>query len=261
MQRGLTPVLARLENSQVITAYLDPATSPKDELRILDTIRTSLGSAPGSEPLEAAEVSLVSPKEFLERLSKPYPELSQELQDLGAEMPAIVPRYVSVSGVLPDASITRIKAVSGVESAESSKDRNRHILAAFQALRSVARLLMAGLALAVLTGLVHLARMNASLHHDVLSFLKLWGAGELSVRVPGILSGLLVGLAGGALAALAWVFFGAPLAEHVRTLSPVLTQMPVASLGYGMWLWVAGICLGISSGLFSGAGAVAEHRR
>ncbi len=262
MQRGLTPVLVRLENTQVITAYLDPTTSQKDELRIVDTIRTSLGAAPEDQgSVETATVALIGPKEFLERLGKPYPELSQELQDLGSEMPGIVPRYVSVSGLLPGVTLDQFKIIPGVESVESSKDRNHSILAAFQALRSVSRLLMAGLCLAVLTGLVHLARMNASLHHDVLSFLKLWGASELSVRVPGILSGLLVGLIGGVLAACAWVFFGAPLAEHVRTLSPVLTSMPVAGLAYGAWLWLAGACLGVSSGLFSGAGAIAEHRR
>src|SRR5262249_47235875 len=151
-----------------------------------------------------------------------FPELSRELEDLGTEMSVVVPRYVSISGILTDTEgatadgerdprpvLERVRSVSGIESAESSKDRFKPVVGAFQALRWVARLLAYGLCLALLAGLIHLARMNSALHGESLSLLRLWGAGEWTLRIPSALSGLSVGALGGATAFVGWVVQGA----------------------------------------------------
>src|SRR6185503_10890780 len=98
---------------------------------------------------------------------------------------SIIPRYVSISGMLEDSTLERVKSVSGVESAETSKDRYRHVVSAFTALKWVLNFLVAGIGLALLTGLIHLARTNAYLHRDSISLLRLWGASEWTLRAPG----------------------------------------------------------------------------
>ena len=247
MHRGLAPVLTRLEGEQVITAYLTPQIIGKhEEENLVDTIRTSLGAQ------TATEVKMVSSQEFLEHIKAQYPELARELEDLGEEAPMVVPRYIYVSGLLPDSALERVKSVPGIESAESSKDRYHHIVGAFHALRWVAMMLVVGLLLALLTGLIHLSRMNAYLHQEALSLLKLWGAGNGALKIPGVLSALGVGSAGGLIAAVGWLSAGQWLAHHLRALSPMLAGMPIFSGFFALNLFIAGIVMGLLAGGLGG---------
>ncbi|MGZ3698659.1 MAG: hypothetical protein ACXWP5_11035, partial [Bdellovibrionota bacterium] len=158
MQQGLKPVVARLKGEQVLTAYLQAQVAEGSEKQIVDQIRTSLGAH------EEADVRFVGTREFLEQLKNHYPDLGKELEDLGSESTLVIPRYVSITGMLPDTAQEVVRGVRGVESVESSKDRYRHVVGAFSALRWVARLLMLGICLALLTGLIHLSKMNTYLH-------------------------------------------------------------------------------------------------
>jgi cell division protein FtsX len=248
MQSGLRPVVARLQGEQVITAYLDPATAPKDEDKIVDAIRGSLGAH-----ADSYDVRFVAAKQFVENLKEPYPELSRELEDLGAEMETVVPRYVSVSGVLPAQALEAIKSVPGIEAAETSKDRYAQVVGAFVTLRWVAKLLIVGVCFALLTGLIHLSRMNAFMHREVLQVLRLWGGGPGILRAPSMLSGGLVGVLGGAIASLGWLSLGGTLALHVRSLSPVLRDLPRASGGLAFGIFFAGILIGLFAGALGSA--------
>src|SRR5262249_48701470 len=154
--QGLTPVIHRLENEQVVTAYLDPSLDSKGQNQIVDSIRTSMGAH--------AEIKLVRAEEFIGHLRGDYPELAQELLDLGKEMQGMVPQYISISGILPAQTLGEIRQIKGVQSAESSTDRFRNVIGAFRALKWIALLLTMGLGLAVTTGLIHLGRTNAYLH-------------------------------------------------------------------------------------------------
>ena len=271
MERGLQPVLARLQGEQVVTAYVDPSVAAKDESKLLDTIRVALGAhAEEADPLAAAarlrepatelvNVQWVSNQKFVEGLKEHYPELGQELENLGDETQMIVPRYVSAAGLLPIDAVERLKEIPGVESVESSKDRFLQIIGAFLTLRWVARLFSIGLCLALITGLIHLARMNASLHHEALALLRLWGAGPWTTRWPAVLSGLWVGLLGGALAASAWLSSGKWLALQVKALSPLLKAMPLPSVATAPAMLMTGAALGLLAGLVSGGGMARNH--
>ncbi len=241
-ERGLEPVVQRLRGEQVITAYLDGSVEAAREAQIVDSIRIAVGA-------KAVEVNLVSTTQFIEELGKHYPDLAKELHELGDEARAVVPRHVVISGLLSGNALDGVKAVPGIESAESSKDRHRHIVGAFQALQWVAKLFIAGIALALLTGLVHLARTNAHLHRDALALLRLWGAGPLTLRIPGLLSGFWVGLLGGAIACAGWVAGGAWLARQIHALSPMLSEMPMPT-HVGAVLLLAGALAGVAAGGF-----------
>ncbi|MGK5084044.1 hypothetical protein WDW37_12170 [Bdellovibrionota bacterium FG-1] len=256
MQAGLRPVLARLQGEQVVTAYLNSNVDPKDETRVVDSIRTVLGAH-----AEKADIRLIDSKEFLAHLKGAYPDLATELEDLGADSALVVPRYVSISGVLPSSALRDVRSVSGIESAESSKDRYVHIIGAFAALRWVAKLLVLGLALALLTGLIHLSRMNAYLHRDALVVLKLWGANESILRLPSMISGVLVGTIGGIGAFAGWLLLGDSLAHHIRALSPLLRDLPGSSMGLALSLLVGGVLVGLFAGALGGVSGVSQEQR
>lgn len=251
MQQGLGPVIQRMEAEQVVTAYLSASSTNQatKEASLVDEIHTQVGAH--------AEVTLVHPQEFLNLVRGPYPELAHDLEELGGELESIVPKYVSVTGALEESAAQKISVLPGVEKVESSQGRYQHVLGAFRALRWIGRLLGMGLVLALFTGLLHLARMNAVLHGDALHVLKLWGAGSLTLRVPGMLSALATGLAGGVLAAGAWVFGTAPLVTEIREISPVLKELPTASGSVAVGILLVGALLGLAAGL----SATPETRR
>jgi cell division protein FtsX len=243
MQRSLSPVIDRLQHEQVITAYIDPSIEKSGETAIIDTIREEIGAH--------AELEMVQPEQFIDHLRGDYPELSRELEDLGPELSSVVPRYVSVTGILPDSALKSVRSVHGVQSAESSADRFQTVIGAFRALKWVATFLTFGLVLALVTGLIHLGRTNAYLQQDALSLMKLMGATRGALRAPGVLSGSIVGLLGGGLAALSWVTAGIWMAQHVRSLSPMLKYMSTIQPGAATVLVLLGIILGGFSGAAS----------
>jgi cell division protein FtsX len=244
IQQGLNPVLARLEQEQVITAYVNTQVPPSDENKIVDQIQVALGSH-----AERVDIKLVQADQFVDQIKQAYPDLGRELEDLGPETSSIVPRYISVTGLMIDSAIDKIRAIPGIESAESSRDRNRSVIGAFVTLRWVAKVLSAGLCLALLTGLIHLARTNSYIHRDAVTLLKLLGGDGFQLQMPGILSGVCVGAIGGVLAMAGWLSAGIWLSTQVKHLSPVLRSMPAANPYHGIVLLILGVGIGLMAGL------------
>ncbi len=244
LDRGLKPVVIRMQNEQVITAYLESAVEAQDEQKVVDSIRTVVGAK--------AEVRLVGPNQFVEDVKGHYPELGREIEDLAGDMHTVVPRYVSVAGVFGSAMLDKVKAVQGIESAESSRDRYRHIVGAFKAIRWVAKLLAAGLCLALFTGLLHLSRINSYLHQDAIALMKLWGAGATQQRAPAVLSALSIGMLGGAMTLVGWAAAGRWIGAQVLALSPMLREIALPSLPMGMMLFAVATVVGLMAGMFCG---------
>ena len=257
MQGSLHPVIDRLENEQVITAYLDPSLDTKDEPRVLGAVRDEIRVNLGAH----AEVDLVQSDQFISHIRAEYPDLAHELEDLGSEMQTVIPRYISISGILPANTVGEIRQIQGIQSAESSTDRFQNVVGAFRALRWIATLLTLGLALALTTGLIHLGRTNAYLHQDASSLLSLMGASRGALRTPGLLAGFLVGTLGGACAAIAWTSVGISMTHHVRSLSPMLRYMTPSSTGFALALLVAGAVLGALSGVLGNFMGTTGHAR
>jgi cell division protein FtsX len=244
MQRGLNPVIQRLQDEQVITAYLDPALNAQGVNDVADSIRTSVGAH--------AEVELVHADRFINHIKGDYPELARELEDLGSEMQTVIPQYVSISGLLPSGTLGEVKGIRGVQSAETSMDRFKNVIGAFRALKWIATLLTIGLGIALMTGLVHLGKMNSYLHCDSSSLMKLMGASQTALCMPGLISGILVGLLGGLIASLGWLTLGMSMTRYVRSLSPLLQSMSPSAQSFAWFLLLGGLFSGMISGL-SGA--------
>lgn len=242
MQQGLKPVLYRLQGEQVVTAYLNSSVDAKGEGSVLEEVKQAVGSE------SSVEVKLVTAPQFVTLLKSQYPDLARELEDLGQEMFQVIPRYISVTGMLEPSSLEKIKSIQGIEAAETSRDRYRPIVGAFSVLRWVARILMAGVVLALLTGLIHLSRMNIYLHQDALSLLKFWGASGGILALPGMISGAIVGILGGLIASVGWLTAGGTLVHHIRALSSILKGMPPIHTHFAIILFLAGGGVGLISG-------------
>ena len=242
MQQGLKSVLTRLHSEQVMTAYLNSSVVEGEEGKVILAIKNLL------DDQKNAEVKFVGTQEFLKSLKKQYPDLAKELESLGEDRNQVVPRFISVSGMFPSSLSESIKRVNGVESVESSKDRYKYVIGILQTLRWVLRILIGGVSLSLLTGLIHLSKMNAYLHQEALSLLKFWGASRAVLVLPGMFSGLLVGILGGALAYGGWATVGLSLARHVRSLSSLLKTLPVSEPHAAVILILVGGAMGQLAG-------------
>ena len=252
LERGLVPVIARLDREQVLTVFVQKGeTSEAARLgSIRDSIRTTLGSA---------QIREVSTPEFIRTIRGEYPELAQELGELGPEAETVVPSHLVVTGEMSAEQVQTIRGISGVESVDSSRDRYPQIVSAFEALRVVSRGLSFALLLAILAGVVQVSRMNAHLHADVMPILRLLGAGSFGMRAPSIFGGVFIGLMGGVFAAAAWAFFVPDLIAQLRALSPLLATLPrPSSVSIGV-LAALGTLLGVLGGILGGAPSATQR--
>ena len=243
MQTSLKPLIAKLKAEQVLTVYLSPTAPDQTESQWVDQIRMQLGAQ------SQAEVNYVGSNDFIHLIQNQYPTLARELEDLGQEAQQVIPRYISISGVIHSSVIAGIKKLTGVESMESSKDRYHHIVGAFSVLRWIAKILIAGICFALLVGMIHLARMNAYLHRDVLKLLHFWGANRWTLLLPGVISGSIVGFIGGFFASIFWLSLGKLFIHYIQSLSGFLKYLPTNSIPFFWLLILAGGLLGAVSGL------------
>ena len=243
-QGALKPVLQRLRNEQVVSVYVKPDLESAQAQGLVDSIRATVGSA----AIREADVAWVGTEEFLNRIETQDSDLYRELKSMGEEALPLIPRYVSIAGVLPESFLSDLKRMPGVEQVETSRDRNRPAIGAFSTLRWLSRLLLAGIWLALAVGLLHLARTNSYLQRDAIEILRAWGASEWSVRLPSILSGLAIGLTGGLLALGGWWILSQRVIVQIQALSPFLRELSSPQPIFAFLFLCVGVVLGALSG-------------
>lgn len=240
---GLGPAITRLKSEQVLSVYASAKVVTRDqEKELVDSVKVAIGSA------TVTEIEWVGTDAFLERIRGESPSLVNELQALGPERNSIVPRYVSISGRFGEDELARLKSVPGVESVDSSRDRHLGVIGAFAALRWISIVLLGGLAIALLTGLGHLGRLNRSIQADVLALLHSLGAGSDLLLGPLVLGGASVGLVGGLFAFTAWSVIVPFFFRGIQELSPGLMGIVAPASWIGFFLILAGTFLGAVSG-------------
>jgi hypothetical protein len=262
LERGLKPVVDRLQGEEVITAWVLPEVPATDEPALLEQVRSVTLKALSERSVRKLDIRFTQSAQFLDGIEKPYPELKRQIEELGGSGSDLVPRYITLSGVFGDRVLAAIRDLKGIEQVETSRNRHAHVVGAYRALRWVVRLLVAGLALALVTGLIHLARMNAHLHRDALSILRLWGAGPWVLRMPALFSGSIVGLIGGLGSFVGWGVGSTWLVKNIRSLSPMLQELRFPGVEAAAGLLVAGVLIGViagSAGTWSAGGSDATN--
>jgi cell division protein FtsX len=240
--RGLQPVVARLQSDQIITAYVDPATSDERLKAIRDELRTSLGA-------QRAEIESVSQNEFLKKIKTHYPDLGIELEGMGSEVKGLLPKYVSIAGSIDDDTLIKIRSVNGVESVDTSQERYALLVGAFRALSKISYWLAVALGIALMTGLFQLSRTHQALQAESIQLLRLWGASPIVQMAPAMISGTLVGAFGGILAGLCWWGISRNLGLQLSELSPYLRDIGTPAPQFALILLGVGVLSGAISGL------------
>ena len=241
MDRELKPLVTKLRTDQVLTVYLNSDTTENDEKRIVDSIRMNVGAAP--------EVKLISSDGFLTEMKRSYPDLVDEIYQLGPEMKMTVPKYVSVSGTLKSQVISSIKSVTGVDSIDISYNKLRQAAGPFQTLRLFSKFMIFGLFIAGICGIVLLGRSIHSQMKETLSLMELMGASSFEKKTPAILSGVSVGLAAGVVSFVLWIGFAPKIISGLRDFSPALSSLPEPSLLIGVALLVVSSVIGMGVGM------------
>lgn len=263
LQFALGPVVERFKNEQVLTVYVNGSnvvpvsgsseavspekSSPSSLTALVDQIRQVLSSKTLQEP----QLQVSTPEMFLEEIKGSYPELRNQLLDLGHELTQIVPHYISISGRFQEGALDELKKIPGVEWAESSRHRYAPLLGAFEGMRWTLRIFALGLILALLTELLYLSHMNGQTRKEILPLMKLWGGSEWTLWLPSLTDHLLLGFFAGALAAVFW-WVGTPWGvNQLRVISPFFAEIRQPSLLLGGMLWLAGIIFSVTASLFS----------
>ena len=255
VQSGLKPVIEKLKNEYVVTVYLEPTLEHSQESQLIDQIHESLGSQ------AEHEFKTIEPQVFISKIREINSHLANELEDLGAESKTVIPKFVTISGTLNNLDLDRLRAFKGVDQVESTRDRNKNTVAAYTVLNRLIGLLILGLCFALLTGLIHLVRINSHMHEDAVLLMKQWGAGIFEMRIPTFVSGLSVGLAGGVIAALSWIFVGSRLVEHIKNLSINLRDINTENPYLALVLLAIGLLLGVFSGFLTELKLLSSERK
>lgn len=241
MDRELKPLVTKLRTDQVLTVYLNTDTEAADEKRIVDSIRMTVGSHP--------DVRFVSSDGFLEEMKRSYPDLIDEVYQLGPEMKMTVPKYVSVAGTLSSSLIPEIKKVPGVDSVDISYNKLRQAAGPFQTLRLFSKFMITGLLIAGICGVVLLGRSIHSQHRETVSLMELMGASPFEKKTPALLSGVSVGIVSGLMSFLFWILFAPKITAALRDFSPALTGLSDPSMMIGFVLMGVSTLVGMSVGM------------
>lgn len=242
-----------LEKENRITVFLSPSVNTEDKTQVIDRLRISIGAHAESD----VQAQYVAPSETLDILKQKYPELYQELRDIGREGESLIPRSVHFtanfrSGEVGEA-VEKLRNISGVESVESTESRNAFVLPAILGFQWLIRLLFLGVAAAWVLGWLSLARAHSAGLVGVTEPLRLWGASSWVSRAPGILSGFWVGFPAGIIASIAYLVFARPIIQKVSLSSQIFQGLEIPGVAAALVLLCISSMAGLASGALSGS--------
>lgn len=222
--QSLSPVLNRIHNGKVLTVFLEAnresasiaATEPHP---IEDKIRMAVGAQ------RNVQIKSVGSSQFLKDLKQDFPDLSDELESLGAEAESLLPRYISVTGSLDEDAASRIQKIPGVSSVEVARAGYTQGSEAFFTLRWILRVVIVGIFMAFGLGWILWMRHQLGVNDDVFDFFKLWGASYWQVKLPSLLIGAFSGLIMGGGAAGLLLLVGPKVLSQIQNLSPLLKEL------------------------------------
>ncbi len=242
LDRNLKPVLKKIKSEQIITAYLEPSIETQDEKKIIDSIQFVLGS-------NSLQIKSVHSDEFLNELKVHYPDLTQTIESLGNEKDQLLPKFITLSGFLREGDLEKIKAVSGIESVEASKDRNGPLFGAFTALKRIIKISMFVFLFLLLGGWFYFIKVHFYSLKSSLTLLRLMGAHWLTLKAPTLLAAIWCGILVGALSSVIWYFGAQPLTLQFKALSPLLKDLVLPPQKISLYLFALSIALGFLSGV------------
>lgn len=146
-----------------------------------------------------SEVRSVSPEEALEKFRKDFPELRDILANLKDNPfpPSLEARLKStVAGAEAAAFITDVRRMKGVEDVQFNKEWVDRMRSLSRLARAVGLFLGGILVLASVFIISNVIKLNVLARKNEIEILRLVGAGNLFIRIPFLLEGMILGALG-----------------------------------------------------------------
>lgn len=253
--KTVDPILSQLKKDQVLTVYLKGSHPEGAEQEVIDSLKFVMSSSTSvkSDSNSQYQLELVKPEAFLGRLEGVYPDLTKELRGMGQEMVSLLPRFISMSGLVEPGLIEKIKSLPQIESVESSMGRFTPMISALESFKNGALVFLLGILLTLATVFFLITKMNQSLYSETLTLFKLMGADTFSLKTPGLLSGLLTGLLGGLFCVSLWFLMSASMLQLLRAISPFFKNIqPPSVIVMVATPMIIGVLLGLVFGFLNG---------
>ncbi len=244
---NLDAMATGLENQVQVTAWLDSNLKPDD----ISSLAGQIKAFPG-----VAQVSFVSQTDAMARLAQRLGD-QQALEYAGANFlrPSFeIKTNQPATDVMPVAQAVTGLASAGVQKVDYKSDMVQRLFRITQALRVFSLLLVLTLAIATILIISNTIRLAVFARRREITIMKLVGATDTYIRRPFVLEGILFGIVGGVVAALAvgWAyamflrFVGANLPFLAVVPSrPLLGNLTLILLGLGVALGAVGSALSI----------------
>ncbi|MBI4925502.1 MAG: hypothetical protein HY843_06210 [Bdellovibrio sp.] len=236
-ERHLNPLIQKLRTEQVITAYLDNSIDQNNQPKIIDTIKTMLGS-------QVIQIKPTTQDEFLKEMQGAYPDLVQEIDALSIDKNKIIPQFISIYGYFQKQTIEKLKLVSGIELIETSKIYNPQEPEGFMTLVRFIKISLVSLFLMLCLWLILMTKFLTFAIKSSYAFLRLSGGGVFFLKIPLFLSSLWIGLLGTIISSFFWYFAITWIIPRLHFFSIHFQSFRTPSLYTILFLLVG--CLGLS---------------
>lgn len=196
--------VARMRGESLVLAYLNTETSAEEDKRTFEALKKSLGK-------EAQSIEYMDTQRTLEAISKSNPEIAREIEGMGADAQSVIPKHIRIKGDLTPAEwqahLDRITvSQSGITRVEFSKNRNLHILGAFESLAWILRALTAGMAIVFVIVALQVSRSQKNQISESIELLRLWGASRWATTMPYLASHFIMALIAAATSFSLWIW-------------------------------------------------------
>jgi len=242
----ISPVAEKVKKEQVVTAYFEQNMNTSQEGDIVRSIQSVVGSG--------VELSVTSPQQFLKEIEVLYPNLRKELLTLGNEVNSVLPKFVSVSGDIPQSVISSIESIPLVSHVETSVDRYKPIIKLFSLIKVASGWVSITLLFVFLASLFLLLVINRSYYSKAIEVFQQMGGDGLINSLPGIFSGASTGFLAGLISGVLWIFTFPFISKTIISVSPLLSDIALPLYSVAFYQIVIATLLGSVVGLFSSFG-------
>lgn len=246
--QAVEPIISRLANEQVMTAYLQSPLKSDDQKKLIDQMKVSLGA----QGISYRKIEYHTAKDFVREVHEVSPDLSGQLLAMGPELDRVVPSFVTLTGVRSSLEIMKkLEDLPVVSQVETSRNRYAPMITSFRTIQWLSRVLMLCMGIVLITVIIQYSKMSHLLQIESINLLRLYGAGPWTLKWPHLIAGFALGLASGCAAAVLWVTAGPILAQALTGLAPVFGEMLKPPLGFVLFMPLLSIVLNAMASFLS----------
>ena len=153
----------------------------KDAHAPVDAVRDAFQS-------ENVTIEELKTEEVLKKMEEEEPELVQTVRSLGTEGVQLVPKLLTVRGVVSDEALEKVKLMTEVYRVDQSPVHHARLQGFYSHLNFEMRISVLMILFLVLVQLLVFQRIQSRDSAEVMKNLLVWGVGGAQARVPGFLS-------------------------------------------------------------------------